>query len=89
MQEESLAEIVHSLFNLDAHLYTVALQSGCAKQLLSQGTQCFQDLCNSLTQQSPPASSDQIDMEDSGAPSSAIINQVFSPSILFITSLAI
>jgi hypothetical protein len=30
MQEESLAEIVHSIFNLDAHLYTVALQSGCA-----------------------------------------------------------
>jgi hypothetical protein len=37
MQEESLAEIVHSIFNLDAHLYTVALQSGCAQKLLGLG----------------------------------------------------
>jgi hypothetical protein len=44
LEEESLAEIVHSLFNLDAHLYTMALQSGCAKTLLNLGNQCFQDI---------------------------------------------
>ena len=27
IEEESLAEIVHLMFNLDAHLYTVAMQS--------------------------------------------------------------
>jgi hypothetical protein len=33
IEEESLAEIVHSLFNLDAHLYTVAMQSGSGNTL--------------------------------------------------------
>ena len=33
MEEEALAEIVHSFFNLDAHLYTVAMQSGSANAL--------------------------------------------------------
>jgi hypothetical protein len=28
VEEEALAEIVYSFFNLDAHLYTVAMQSG-------------------------------------------------------------
>jgi hypothetical protein len=49
MQEESLAEIVHSIFNLDAQLYSLALQSGCAKLLLGQSNQCFTELCNQLS----------------------------------------
>ena len=35
IEEESLAELVHSLFNLDAHLYTVAMQSGGSGNTLS------------------------------------------------------
>ena len=37
IEEESLSEIVHMLFNLDAHLYTVALQSELAKRELTSG----------------------------------------------------
>lgn len=45
MGEESLAEIVHSLFNLEAHLYTVALTSGSAKNdLLNAGAQVFRHI---------------------------------------------
>lgn len=32
-----LSEVVHMLFNLDAHLYTVALQSELAKRELTSG----------------------------------------------------
>lgn len=37
MADETLAETVHLLFNLDAHLYTVALQSELAKRELASG----------------------------------------------------
>jgi hypothetical protein len=33
--EEFLAEIVHTIFNLDAHLYTVAMQSSGFDNILS------------------------------------------------------
>ena len=37
MNDETLAETVHALFNQDAHLYTVALQSELAKRELASG----------------------------------------------------
>jgi hypothetical protein len=37
IEDEGVAEIVNMLFNLDAHLYTVALQSELAKRELTSG----------------------------------------------------
>jgi hypothetical protein len=53
MGDESLAEIVFSLFNLDAHLYTVALSQGNAKKdLITSGNLALQHI---LTQAFSPS----------------------------------
>jgi hypothetical protein len=66
---------VHSLFNLDAHLYTVALQSGCAKTLLGLGNQSFQEITSASMSQ------EVADIE-SAAPMSSDVNQVFQSLII-------
>ena len=53
--DESLAEVVHSLFNLDAHLYTMALLSGSSKALAtSGGTQLLNQILAAASSQYIP-----------------------------------
>ncbi len=47
IDEESLAELVHSIFNMDAHLYTVAMQSGSGNTLSVLRETTFTQILNS------------------------------------------